>query len=195
MFDFLKSRRPKNGRPFRVASDSAIPSSTRQDDIVRDKLIRVVMKDTLRLHGIPSKWLACEIMTIARTPDDEELHIQLIVMKWNEQLLRYAYALQHQMLLGLDRIEPSAGHSRCIVSWRFSPDCGCPFDRMPDPKFWSKSVMPQVDEEPIPVLDRRHARRPPDAPTFNPPLTRRQPRPPRRVDHSALFPSAPIDKL
>ena len=89
-------------------------------------------------------------------------------MKWNEQLLRYAPALQQELLIGLDRFDPSVDHSKYIVSWRFSPDCGCPFTRMPDQKSWFQGAVPQANEELVPVLDRRHTRRPPKAPKLNP---------------------------
>jgi hypothetical protein len=168
MFDFLKNKRPKNDRPPRVAPASAAPSSTQQHNNVRRELIRVVLKDTLRLHGIPFGWLACEIIIIARAPDDEELHIQLVIMKWNEQLLRYAPALHQELLLGLDRFDPSIDHSKYIVSWRFSPDCGYPVTRMPDPNYWRKAVIHQADAEPIPILDRRHTKRSRNAPKLNP---------------------------
>lgn len=167
MFDFLKSRRLKNEHPPSVAPIPVSSSSNQQHSNVRRELIRVVLKDTLRLHGIPLGWLACEVITIARAPGKEELHIQLVVMKWDEQLLRYASALQQQLLLGLDRFDPSVDHSRYIVSWRFAPDCGCPFTRMPNPTFWHKGAMRQADEEPVPVLDRRRTRRPANAPRLN----------------------------
>jgi len=167
MFDFLKSRRPKNEPPPSVAPVPVSSNSKQQHSNVRRELIRVVLKDTLRLHGIPFGWLACEVIIVARAPGKEELHIQLVVMKWDEQLLRYAPALQQQLLQGLDRFDPSVDHSNYIVSWRFSPDCRCPFTRMPNPAFWVKNVMRQTAEEPVPVLDRRRTRRPANAPRLN----------------------------
>lgn len=167
MFKFLKSKRPGSDRPPPAAPVSVSPTSEQQHSNVRRELIRVVLKDTLRLHGIPPGWMACEVFVITRPPSEEALHIQLVVMKWNEQLLRYAPALQQQLLLGLDRFDPSVDHSSYIVSWRFSPDCGCPFTRMPDPKSWLKPTLPQADDEAVPVLDRRHTRRPPKAPKAN----------------------------
>ena len=168
MFKFLKNTRSGNDRPPLAAPVSVAPSSEQQHSNARRELIRVVLKDTLRLHGIPPGWLACEVFIITRPPSAEELHIQLVVMKWNEQLLRYAPTLQQQLLLGLDRFDPSIDHSGYIVSWRFSPDCGCPFTRMPDPKSWVKSAMTQADDGIVPVLDRRHTRRPEKAPKLNP---------------------------
>jgi hypothetical protein len=159
MFDFLRKKRQKNELRSSVAPSSVTTSSTLQRSNIRRELIRVVLKDTLRLHGIPFDWLACEVIIIPIAHGEEELRIQLVVLKWKEHLLRYAPVLQQQLLLGLDRFDPAVDHSKYIVSWRFSPDCGYPFSRMPDPKFWLKSAVPPAFEEPESVLDRRHTRR------------------------------------
>lgn len=168
MFDFLKSKRTRSQSTPSATPVSVTPTSTQQHSDVRRELIRVVLKDTLRLHGIPFGWLACEVIIIARPPGEEQLHIQLVVMKWSEQLLRFACALQQQLLLGLDRFDPSADHSKYIFSWRFAPDCGCPFPFMPDPASWRQHALPQIEEAPVSVLDRRRSSRPPKASPLDP---------------------------
>jgi hypothetical protein len=176
MFDFLKSKRSKNKHAPSAALTTSTPTQQRND--VRRELVRVVLKDTLRHHGIPFGWLACEVIITARAPGEETLNIQLVVMKWNELLLRYACALQQQLLLGLDRFDPSVDHSKYIVSWRFSPDSGCPLAVMPDKTVWLPSTLPQVEEEPLPILDRRHKTRPPNGPKFDLPPPAKPVRPP-----------------
>lgn len=166
MFDFLKSKQRKTTVPPSTVPVSVSPPSTTQPSNIKRELIRLVLKDTLRINGIALGTLACEVILIARPPSDDELHILLVVMQWNEPLLRYAPALQQQLLLGLDRLDPSADHSKYVVSWRFSPNCGCPFSQMPDPSFWLKSTALPIDDEPVPMLDRRHTRRPPNAPAL-----------------------------
>ena len=167
MFEFLKNKRPKD-ESTPSAPVSVLPHSSTQHSDVRRELIRVVLKDTLRLHGVPFGLLGCEVIIIARARGEDELHIQLVLMKWNEQLLRYASALQQQLLLGLDRFDPSVDHSSYIFSWRFSPNCGCPLVLMPDPKSWHQNAPPQVEEALVSVLDRRHTRREPKAAPLNP---------------------------
>ena len=169
MFSFLKKTALKTEPPSSVTPVSVSPNNTQQHHNIRRELIRVVLKDTLRLHGIPFGWLACEVIIIARAPGEKDLNIQLVIMKWNEKLLRFAPALQQQLLLGLDRFEPTVDHSKYMVSWRFSPDCGCPFTNMPDPKVWIKNTRTQVEAEPISVLDRRQTRRPPNKPIVSAP--------------------------
>jgi hypothetical protein len=167
MFKSSKSASLREGFAPTGAPESVNSQSTRAHTDIKRELIRVVLKDTLRQHGIPFDWLACEVIIIRRGPVAEELHIQLVVMKWNESLMRYAMALQQQLLKGLDRFDPSVDHSQYVVSWRFAPDCGCPFNVMPNPKAWlQKAPPPFVDEAPS-ILDRRKTRRPKDAPIFS----------------------------
>lgn len=177
MFNLFKKSPPNTDFKPSLTPVSATPSSTRQQGNSRRELIRVVLKDTLRLHGVPLSWLACEVIVIRRASSAEEVHIQLVITKWNEQLLRYACALQQQLLLGLDRFDPSVDHSGYVVSWRFSPDCGCPYPMMPDPKVWPRGlpIEPQTPVETVSVLDRRHSPRPPKP-------SGQTPRPPDQTD-------------
>lgn len=171
MFSFLKNSVSKDtAAPSAavIATPQALhPQSVQQHTNIKRELIRVVLKDTLRQQAIPYDWLACEIIIIPRGPEDEELHIQLVVMKWNELLMRYAMALQQQLLRGLDRFDPSVDHTKYIISWRFSPECGCPFTVMPPPLLWSHTEPPAPIEEAPAILDRRHERRPTDAPVHS----------------------------
>lgn len=173
MFSFLKNSVPKNVAGPSVTTDSKSMSlnSTREKSDIQRELIRVVLKDTLRRLGIPFDWLSCEVIIIAHGMGNDELHIQLSLMKWHETFLRYGPALERQLVRGLDRFDPSVDHSKYIISWRFSPDCGCPFTVMPPPRFWThvEPPAPAVVEEAPSVLDRRHSKRPPKAQVPRPP--------------------------
>ena len=150
MFEFFgfgkkKSvKSPPTGRnSTRPGQDSASPESrgvTLQHTDVQRELVRVVLKDTLRLHGIPAGWIACEVTGISHRNMDDELFVHLIIMKWNDALIRFAPALQRQLIQGLDRYEPGVDHSSYVIAWMFSPNCECPYDHMPDPSSWSQTL-------------------------------------------------------
>jgi hypothetical protein len=166
MFNFFRHSVPTDAadsRPVPHSAPHSLPPSTKPHADIQRELVRVVLKDTLRRHGIPSEWLACEVNTVPNGPRGEELHIQLVVLKWHELLLRYARALELQLLRGLDRFEPMVDHTqKCTISWRFSPECGCPFTVLPPPVVWAHDAAPEpVAEEPPSILDRRQKRRPP----------------------------------
>jgi hypothetical protein len=172
-------------RPVPHSMPAPTSTSVRPHADIQRELVRVVLKDTLRRHGIPFDWLACEVVTITHSPSAQELHIQLMLLQWHELFLRYAPALEYQLLRGLDRFEPSVDHSKYSISWRFSPDCGCPFSVMPPPLVWSHEVAPApAAAEPASVLDRRQLKRAPKADAAAKPAAASavQPTPPRDGD-------------
>ena len=162
MFDFFKTKTPKTGEtPASMLPGSGTGNSTQQRSNIRRELVRVVLKDTLRLHGVPLDWFACEVSVVARSTGAEELRIELVIMKWQEKLLRYIPALGQQLLFGMDRFDPTVDHSGYTVSWRFAPDCGCPFVQMPEPPYWQKNTLTPPPPQPLALLDRRHGPRGP----------------------------------
>ena len=128
------------------------PEGQQRKDVQRE-LILVVIKNTLHRLGIPHDWLAYEVITVTHGPDQEKLHIQLMLMKWHETLLRYTPALEQQLLRSLLRIDPTVQASQYVFSWRFSPDCGCPFLVMPPPNVWGHDGEPATSDTPPPEED------------------------------------------
>lgn len=172
LFRFLGLSPAQRARPQESKSLSTPPVNTQQHSDVQRELVRVVLKDTLRQHGIPSSWIGCEVTVLPRraqsgagngaAPDAkqvpaarEPLLVHLIVMKWNDALVHFAPALQQQLMLALDRFEPGVDHSNHVVSWRFSPQSGCPYTHMPEPLFWSQdAIAPSPQPVPVPALGR-----------------------------------------
>ena len=166
MFEFLKLR------PGKSHAQSASPSVPTQSNrlpsapALRRDMMRVVLKEILHRHGIPAHWLACDFSTVARSTGVDELHLELSILKWNEQLLRYAPALQAALLHGLNRFDPSTDHAHCKVSWRFADNCGYPYDHLPDPQVWREAAATSTPtaSAPVPILDRRRTPRTPRIP-------------------------------
>ncbi|MES2581131.1 MAG: hypothetical protein V4627_00315 [Pseudomonadota bacterium] len=188
MFNFFRHSVPTDAaesRPVPHVAPQSIPPSVRPHADIQRELVRVVLKDTMRRHGIPSEWLACEVNTVTNSNNTEELHIQLVLVQWHELLLRYAPALEIQLLRGLDRFEPTVDHAKkCTITWRFAPDCGCPFTVLPPPVVWSHdAATTPAAEEPPSILDRRQKKRPPKAGASAPkPALAAAPSAPRRDD-------------
>ncbi len=139
IFGFGRSR-PESAPAAKPASDQG--ATTRQHTDIQRELVRVVLKDTLRLHGVPGAWLGCEVTALSGRARGEDILVRLVVLTWNESLLKYLPVLQQQLIVGLDRFEPSIDHSKYVVSWQFAPDCGCPHTQMPDAKTWGMDPMP-----------------------------------------------------
>lgn len=173
LFRFLGLGPAQRARPQeskRLSTPPAPFANTQQHSDVQRELVRVVLKDTLRQHGIPSSWIGCEVTVLPRrthngagniaAPDaklapaaGEPLFVYLIVMKWNDALVHFAPALQQQLMQALDRFEPAVDHSNYVVSWRFPPQSGCPYTHMPEPMFWSQDAIAPL-AQPQPALSR-----------------------------------------
>lgn len=163
MFDFFKIGRFRSGRTNRAPADSppsqpssSVPRTSARHTATHRELIRVVLRDTLRMNGIPTDWITCELLKLPRDDDKSALLIQLVIQHWNEDLLRYAPVMQQQLLLGLARFDPASDHSTHLVNWKFSPRCGCPHTSLPEPTFWAASS-PPVNATPrfdLPPADR-----------------------------------------
>jgi hypothetical protein len=162
VFEFLKMGRGKQepGNTPTAESSASQPSAselgtTQQHTATYRELSRVVLRDTLRVNGIPSDWISCESIPRTHGSGDGNLLIQLVINRWHEGLLAYAPLLQQQMLQGLQRFDPASDHSGHMVVWKFSPACGYPRTAMPAPDFWSgkpaNAVKPKFD---LPPSDR-----------------------------------------
>ena len=143
MASFFKRGVTNDVSESRFAPDSVSQRDSQTHNDVKRDLIRAVLKNTLHRLGIPHDWLACEVIIIGHEPKHEKLYIQLMLMKWHETFMRYAPALEQQLLRGLVRIDPTVDATKYIFSWRFSTDCGCPFGVMPPPTVWAH------DEDPV----------------------------------------------
>ncbi|MFZ2309785.1 MAG: hypothetical protein WAW73_11335 [Rhodoferax sp.] len=162
MFKFLRSGSPKAPPPVASFRDSAFRDSMPSPTGVQRELIKAAFRDSLRQQGIPSEWVSCEVITVSPTPGEETLQIQLVLMQWQETFLRYGLALEQVLLRELHRLDPATDHTRHQITWRFSPDCGCPFTVMPPPRIWShaETVLDVVKVEAPGILDRRRTPRP-----------------------------------
>ena len=158
MFEFLKMGRGnpnEGGGLFGEASSSRSPNSvsnsSRQHTSTHRDLPRVALRDILRLNGIPTDWISCEVAPLTYGDGDDGFLIQLVIQKWHEGLLAHAPLLQQQLLMGLKRFDPASDHSIHVVVWKFSPNCVYPLTGMPPADFWSRK--PKFD---LPPSNRDH---------------------------------------
>ena len=162
MFEFLKIGRKQQDRGSGSAVEahsqpaSSVPQSIKQHTATQRELVRVVLRDTLRLNGIPPEWVGCETLMRSRKTGDVVLLIQLLIHQWHEGLLHYAPLIQQQLLQALQHFDPATDHSQHTVVWKFSPACKCPHTAMPDPSYWAEATTQQPtppQAAPCPGLD------------------------------------------
>ena len=127
MFGFLKKRSPTLPSPSHPDSQKSALASTYKPSTIsvsnhdlRLELVRTVLRDTVRHHGLPPDWLRAELTVPTGASANGPLHIRIIMTKWNGTLLKYSMALERLILTGMDRYDPAVDHSGYTVSWQFA---------------------------------------------------------------------------
>ena len=100
----------------------------------RRELIQVVMRDTMRKHGIPSDWIQCRILSTVSRSGRAGLHVNFVVRQAHEQLLGYVFAFQASFESELARFESRARDWLLGIGWEFEGQK--PTAPMPDPNSW-----------------------------------------------------------
>jgi hypothetical protein len=109
----------------------------------------VVLRDTMRKHGIPSDWIECRVLsTISRT-GRPGLHVNFVVRQAHEQLLAYVFAFQDSFGRELSRFDPRCHDWLMSLGWEFHD---VKLDAMSDPKGWLASMPVPLAAEPPPKL-------------------------------------------
>jgi hypothetical protein len=121
----------------------------------RRELVQVVLRDTMRKHGIPSDWIECRILSTVMRSGRSGLHVNFVVRKAHDRLITYVFAFQDSFERELARYEPRARDWLLSLGWEFQD-----FDpaAMPDPHTWAHSgpapLMAVPDARPsTPALD------------------------------------------
>ena len=136
MFEFLNRGRSRGDKKTPDAGPSTSPQTMQFSATQRD-MARLTLQHLLRHHAIPASWVRGELVPIHIPGEGEALLLQMEVMHWNDALVLHALALQNELLQGLRRFDPASNGTRYLFSWKFHPDCGCPYTQMPAPDFWS----------------------------------------------------------
>ena len=148
---------PAPVRAFPLSRPAAMPDSKLPDSMpgysTRRELVHVALSDIRRRHGIPTAWLDCEVTVMPGRDGEPQLLVQLLILQWDERLLKYSLAIQRQLTVQLIRLDPASPQWCQGVVWRYAPGATSPFMSMPDPKVWG--VHPSEPPAKHDVLDRR----------------------------------------
>lgn len=106
----------------------------------RRELIQVIMRDTMRKHGIPSDWIECRILSTVSRSGRAGLHVNFVVRQAHDQLLGYVFAFQASFESELARFESRARDWLLGIGWEFEGQkLTAP---MPDPNSWKPAALP-----------------------------------------------------
>lgn len=112
----------------------------------RRELLRVVLRDTLYRHGIPSAWFDAEVLVSTSRTGERGIHWRLVVKNPDPRLLTYAVALQHALIKRLTTFDPLASAWLTGLSWQYALPDDAPYPAMPNPGLWK-----EAPGEPVPI--------------------------------------------
>jgi len=135
-----------------ATDDSRTPHVSIEDNSdngIRRQLVQVVLRDCLRRHGIPARWMGCQMMVAESRSRGPGLYIRLVLRHWDERLLRYAFAFETQLREAITQFEPQASTWLHGISWELDLRSSCPYPDMPEPASWvtPARLIPELPED------------------------------------------------
>ena len=111
----------------------------------RRELVQVVLRDSMRRHGIPSAWIDCRILSVVSRNSKTGMHVQLIVRDGADRLLTYVPAFQGSFMQEISRFDPRVDEWLFSLSWQFHPLPSAGGSAMPNAALWT------VPSQPVPL--------------------------------------------
>ena len=134
---------------FHESETTVEPESAR--NAPRRELVHVVLRDTMRKHGIPSDWIDCRILSVVMRNGTPGVHVQFIVLQGEDRLLAYVHAFQNGFWSEIERYEPRVREWLMSVSWQFEGEPTHDMASIPGPGSWTDDAETQRDTLPAEV--------------------------------------------
>lgn len=154
------------GPPSSQFEDSETTTELSSRNAPRRELVQVVLRDTMRRHGIPSDWIECRLLSVMSARRGPGMHVQLVVRQGDDRLLTYVHAFQESFLREVEKFEPKASEWIFSLSWQFEGKRLTSDRQMPPPSTWGKEVA--LPAAPAQKPAARPARAPVSAPAPEP---------------------------
>lgn len=140
---------PDSASQPEVHEDSRLAGDGSQG-ATRRELVRVLARDVMRHNGIPDGWIDCQVMVVSTRGGQVHMYPRLTFKRWDERLLRYAFAFERRLMGEVERFEPKAHEWLRGMTWQFDvPDC--PYPELPPREAWvdaPDAVMDLLDADP-----------------------------------------------
>lgn len=115
-----KSAPPTQASTQFYESEPDTGESAEERNAPRRELVQVVLRDTMRKHGVPSDWIDCRILSAVTRSGRRGLHVNFVVRQAHEQLLPYVFAFQDDFERELARFEPRCRDWLMSLGWEFA---------------------------------------------------------------------------
>ncbi len=126
----------RNSRPLDGTDDSTDDSGPVSRGNSRREIVHVVLRETMRQHGIPSDWIECRTLSMVSGSRSTGTYVTLIVRGGHDRLLPYVPAFQASLRKALERFDPRVGDWLRGLAWQFEDDEATPPAAMPPANSW-----------------------------------------------------------
>ena len=124
---------------------------------LRRQLVQVLVRDSMRRHGIPAGWLDCQMLLVSSRSRGEGMYVRLVIKHWDIRLLTYAVAFERSLRIDITRFEPHAAQWLYGISWQMEVGDNCPYLQLPDRSVWIEAPKPDAESELKQDLERMFA--------------------------------------
>lgn len=136
----FRDKAPPQSQPRPDFYDSDDESTNPSRGAPRREVVHVVLRETMRLHGIPSDWIEARALSLVRSDKTSGTHVTLIVRGGEDRLLPYVLAFQASFQEALARFDPRADDWLRGIAWQFDARAAPTDKAMPDPRTWSGAL-------------------------------------------------------
>ena len=113
----------------------------------RRELVQVVLRETMRQHGIPSDWIDCRILSVVSRRKTSGMHVHFVMRDGHDRLLTYIPAFQSSFKAAIEKFEPRASDWLLSLSWQLDGITEASGPGMPDPGSWAARGKPAASED------------------------------------------------
>lgn len=148
--------KPTTGSSTQFAESQMAVEKTKSRNAPHRDLVKVVLRETMRKHGIPSDWIDCRSLSVLTRQHKSGMHVQLLVRKSDQQLLPYVHAFQESFWEQVLKMDPGAREWLFSVGWEFNGPAVQGFSAMPAAGAWDTGGDTQamdIEPQPLPAGD------------------------------------------
>ena len=113
----------------------------------RRELVHVVLRDTMRKHGVPTDWLECRVLTVVTRHRKIGMHVQFILKPGGEGIVDHIHAFQQTFWRELEKFEMRPRDWLFSLAWQFDTDVSRQAGA-PATQGWDDSTNADADTQP-----------------------------------------------
>jgi hypothetical protein len=125
-----------------LSSEGMSQQLAQSQNTTRRELLRVVLRDTLNRHGIPTAWITAELLSTTSRTGERGVHWRLHVKHWEPRLLEHSVGLQNALIKRVLTFDPLAANWLNGISWQISLDDESMCPPLPASATWTAQQQP-----------------------------------------------------